>query len=107
MPAAPARSSGPSRATAGRGSGCGAAIDGPHVTVAGDCRPVVNYTASFGKLKQAGQHRQLDGALARLVVHGWVVDWRIIPRSLNGKAHALAADGRAGRPCRLVGPAFH
>eukprot|EP00969_Alexandrium_andersonii_P271622 12004875-Alexandrium_andersonii.AAC.1 len=79
---------------------------GPRVTVAGDRRPVVNYAAGCGRLRRAGQRRQLDSALARLVAHSWVVDWRIMPRGLNGEAHALAADGRAGRPCWLVGPAF-
>eukprot|EP00969_Alexandrium_andersonii_P087924 3878867-Alexandrium_andersonii.AAC.1 len=55
---------------------------------------------------EPGQHRRLDAALARLVAHGWVVDWRFTPRVLNGEAHALAADSRAHRPCWLVGPAI-
>eukprot|EP00969_Alexandrium_andersonii_P137524 6082490-Alexandrium_andersonii.AAC.1 len=80
-----------------------AAIPGPRVTIAGDCRPVVNYAAG---LRKADQHHLLDSALTRLVVHGWAVDWRILPRSLNGEARSLAADGRAGKPCRPVGPTF-
>eukprot|EP00969_Alexandrium_andersonii_P016890 740225-Alexandrium_andersonii.AAC.1 len=56
-----------------------AAFAGPRAIVAGDCRPVVNYAAGVGRLRQADQNRRLDGALARLVVHGWVVDWLITP----------------------------
>eukprot|EP00969_Alexandrium_andersonii_P323547 14295291-Alexandrium_andersonii.AAC.1 len=48
-----------------------AAIPGPRETIAGDCRPVVNYAAGCGRLRNAAQHHALDAALARLVVHGW------------------------------------
>eukprot|EP00969_Alexandrium_andersonii_P086373 3807729-Alexandrium_andersonii.AAC.1 len=66
-----------------------AAIAAPRVSIAGDCRPVVDYAAGFGRLRSADQHLLLAAALAELVVDGWVVDWCAIPRSLNGEAHAL------------------
>eukprot|EP00969_Alexandrium_andersonii_P075972 3349331-Alexandrium_andersonii.AAC.1 len=44
-----------------------AAIPGPRITIAGDCRPVVNYAAGCGRLRRADQHHLLDSALARLV----------------------------------------
>eukprot|EP00969_Alexandrium_andersonii_P294035 12995464-Alexandrium_andersonii.AAC.1 len=69
--------------------------------MAGECRTVINYAAGCGRLRRAEPRHFLDGALARLIAHGWVVRWRIVPRTLNGEAHALAADGRAGRPCWL------
>ena len=68
------------------------------VCVIGDCAPVLHSAAGGSGARGQPIQSLFKDALGAVLQQGWVLEWRVVHRSLNRAADALAREGRARAP---------